>query len=66
MSVAVCKHKFNRNDYINTITCTGIQVVFDAVRYKVFDHKILIMKETSILPFPTWREQGRRQSALTE
>jgi hypothetical protein len=66
MSVAVCKHKCIGNRYIHTVTCTGTQAVFVAVRYKVLDNKILIIKETSILPFPTWREQGRRVRILME
>jgi hypothetical protein len=53
MSVAVCKHNCIGNSYINTVTCTGTQGVFDAVRYKQIDHKVLFMKDKSILPFPT-------------
>ena len=60
MSVAVCTLKCIRNGYIDTLTCTCTQVVFDAVRNNLLNHKVLFVKETSILPFPAWREQGKR------
>jgi len=46
MSVAVCIHKYIRNGYIDTVTCTCTQTVFDAVRNNQLAHKTLLMKET--------------------
>ena len=66
MSIVVCIHKYIRNGCIEIVTCTFKGAVFDAVRNNQLDHKILFMKEASILPFGTWREQRRRKSTLTE
>ena len=53
MSIVVCIHKYIRNGCIEIVTCTCKGVVFDAVRNNQLYHKILFMKEASILPFGT-------------
>jgi hypothetical protein len=67
MSVAVGIDKCIREGYVDTVACNVIPAVFVAVRNNQLNHKrFYFMKDTSIMPFPTWREQGRRESTLTE
>jgi len=42
MSVAVCIHNVIANCYIETVTCTCTEAVFDAVRNNQLDNKTFI------------------------
>jgi len=59
MSVAVCIHKYITNGYIQSVTCTVHRLCLMLSEIISWIAKVLLMKETSILPFATWREQGR-------
>jgi len=66
MSVAVCIHKYITNRYIQSVTCTVHRLCLMLSEIISWNTKVLLIKNTSILPFATWREQGRRESTLTE
>jgi len=51
MSVAVSIHKCIRNGYIDAVTCTCTQVVFDAVRNNQLNNKSLIYERNINIAF---------------
>ena len=57
MCLAISNFKWNLNGYIVKLNCTHIQAVFCLLEINSVLTNVLIMKETSKIPFPTYREQ---------
>jgi len=64
MSATVYIHKCIRNGCIETVTCTCIQALFDAVRNNLLDHKRFIYERDFSIVFILWRKRGRYESTL--
>jgi hypothetical protein len=64
MAVAVCVHKYIRNGYIEAVTCIVHRLCLMLLDINKWITNVLFMKEKSMLPFSTWREQGRRERAF--
>jgi len=64
MSLTVGMHKCIRNGYIETVTWIAHRPCLMMSDIISWITKVFFMKETSVLRFPTWQEQGRREGDL--